>query len=1212
MNGFQKISLPLQTSTFYFMITLCLHPLLMAQNTITEVSFTKNIAPILAAKCQGCHNDKKSSMGFNLTTFNKMKQGGKQTGPDEMIVPGKPEESRFVEVVLDDAQPRMPFKLKSLSQDEITLIRNWVAQGAINDSPTPDTPLTEIAPPEKVLASEKFQKSNELATKPSVSISADSKWVALGENSMISIYEINKNGLPIKSIGPVNGQIQSLWISPEKDFLIVASSRQGLEGILSRWDLKSGRMTYQAKVHDDQILSMAVNAETSQIATGSYDKSVAITNMADGNLISRLSEHTDAVYSVAFGPKDTSILVSASGDRTVKVWDHKTKKRIETFSDSTAELYSVAVSSDGKSVYAGGVDRTLRAWNISDGPRKIFASALAHEGPITHLQFISSGNIDSSELVSMSEDKSVRRWNPAQLKPIGEPLKFNDWVISQSANKTHFGLSLYDGFVRVYQWGNQPQLVWQRPAGQMKGGTPDSFKPQLFRFSNLGAPSPRFVVAGKESTITLTGSGVEDPLKIWAEPGDIKFEVEKPSNPTPNTLKLKLSIPERNTFDSARIRVATKSGITGDQTIGIIPKAWKSLESGKSPETFDRDSIFQATIYTPASKFSTLIKARKSQTVSLNLYAKRAGSSLTPRIQFKSESGKVLAEKIVNDNSDPIITYQSPIDQQITMELTDSQFTAGGNHFAFMHLSDSMVATSQFPLAVKSGMDHSSVWLDAHGVKAEVQSPQVSTDISGLKTVSVAPPPGWISNKSFSQIILDGNVYDHSDQDQVLSSPSAISARFESPYQSHSYKFHAKKGQPLVIETYARRLGRATDTLIEIKDKDGMTVNFATFRKVADTLIAFRDHGSRQKGIRLTQWADFAMADYVLIGREITRIFQLPKNPDDDCQFFGDEFRWGYFGTTPEQHSMGQTVTKIEAISASTARSIDPNLLYHAAYINDDGGATVGNDSFLLFDAPQDGTYQVVVRETSGASGPESSYALVIRNPSPDYSIQLSPLDWSIPTNGSKLVTASIRRIDGFNGPVQLQFSNLPPGWKSTSGEIESGQLSCDLLIEPDSGQTPGLFGDSKWVLNATSEINGKKQTKTINGIGHGWVITSESNLSMTTSTSKLAIEPGKVSTMKLKVDRREPFSGRVPIDVRNLPYGVRVLDIGLNGVLITESQTEREIRIYCEPWVEPQQRPFFAVGRAESAGTADSSPSVILEIKPALKSDQIQQARAK
>jgi hypothetical protein len=96
-------------------------------------------------------------------------------------------------------------------------------------------------------------------------------------------------------------------------------------------------------------------------------------------------------------------------------------------------------------------------------------------------------------------------------------------------------------------------------------------------------------------------------------------------------------------------------------------------------------------------------------------------------------------------------------------------------------------------------------------------------------------------------------------------------------------------------------------------------------------------------------------------------------------------------------------------------------------------------------------------------------------------------------------------------------------------------------------------------------------------------------------------IHPGEELTMTLSVDRGPAFSGRVPVLVQNLPQGVRVLNIGLNGVLITEKQAERAVVIRAEPWVEPLVRPFYAVGKAESAGTEDSSSPIVLEVaKPA------------
>jgi len=341
------------------------------------------------------------------------------------------------------------------------------------------------------------------------------------------------------------------------------------------------------------------------------------------------------------------------------------------------------------------------------------------------------------------------------------------------------------------------------------------------------------------------------------------------------------------------------------------------------------------------------------------------------------------------------------------------------------------------------------------------------------------------------------------------------------------------------------------------------------------------------------------MNDYVLIGREIARIFNLPKNPDDDCQFYGDEARWGYFGTTPEQVPQGRTVTRLELLPPGDSVSVDPSILHEALAVNDDGGMTVGNDSRLFFTPPADGIYKIRVRETGGRFGPNFGYALVVRKPRPDFTLQFSPMDWNVPEGGSRVVTATIRRIDGFEGPVDLHFEGLPKPLKATAGRIEPGQLSCEMLIEHDGKSVEEYTPDAAWKLIAKSSVEGQTRTHEIVGSHAKWAITPKSNLRLTASHDKLRLAPGEIVELQLKVERSEPFAGRVPVDIRNLPYGVRVLDIGLNGVLITEKETLRSIRIFAEDWVEPQSRPFFAVGRAESAGTSDSAPPVVLEILP-------------
>jgi hypothetical protein len=76
---------------------------------------------------------------------------------------------------------------------------------------------------------------------------------------------------------------------------------------------------------------------------------------------------------------------------------------------------------------------------------------------------------------------------------------------------------------------------------------------------------------------------------------------------------------------------------------------------------------------------------------------------------------------------------------------------------------------------------------------------------------------------------------------------------------------------------------------------------------------------------------------------------------------------------------------------------------------------------------------------------------------------------------------------------------------------------------------------------------------------------------------AELTIAPGTTVTATLKVERNG-FNDRVQFDVDNLPHGVIVDNIGLNGVLIPEGQTERQIFLTCAGWVPDTDRKFYAL----------------------------------
>jgi mono/diheme cytochrome c family protein len=92
------------------------------------VDYNREIKPILAARCYGCHGAKKQRSGLRLDTAKAAREGS-NAGP--VIVPGKSAESRLIHAVTGthDA-PAMPPKGPRVSSKEVALLRRWIDEGA--------------------------------------------------------------------------------------------------------------------------------------------------------------------------------------------------------------------------------------------------------------------------------------------------------------------------------------------------------------------------------------------------------------------------------------------------------------------------------------------------------------------------------------------------------------------------------------------------------------------------------------------------------------------------------------------------------------------------------------------------------------------------------------------------------------------------------------------------------------------------------------------------------------------------------------------------------------------------------------------------------------------------------------------------------------------------------------------------------------------------
>src|SRR5262249_38129571 len=155
----------------------------------------------------------------------------------------------------------------------------------------------------------------------------------------------------------------------------------------------------------------------------------------------------------------------------------------------------------------------------------------------------------------------------------------------------------------------------------------------------------------------------------------------------------------------------------------------------------------------------------------------------------------------------------------------------------------------------------------------------------------------------------------------------------------------------------------------------------------------------------------------------------------------------------------------------------------------------------------------------------------------------------------------------GFEGEIDLRLLNLPTGFSAPATSIPAGENSTSFALYAEAtAAVPAKAPPLKLVAQAV--IEGREVVREVPGglprvVDPGDIIT-------TAEQSEVTVKPGGEARVTVTVQRRHGFKGRIPLDVRGLPHGVRVLDVGLNGILVTEQETRRTFVLYAEPWVKP------------------------------------------
>lgn len=417
-------------------------------------TFAKDVAPILAANCAGCHSGAHPMGKLSLDSFGGLQTGG-QGGP--AILPGKSADSPLYRRITGAASPAMPMGGSRLADGEIEIIRKWIDAGAVG--PTAGELVAKVAPAIPDIKPRKAVQAliSSLAYRP------DGKLLALGTFREVRLVEPD-SGRTVATLPGEAEDVRAVAFSRDGKLLGAAGGLPARSGELKIWDVDKHVALQTISGHTDCIYAVEFAPDSKTIATASYDKLIKLWDVATGKEIRTLKDHIDAVYALAFTP-DGQRLVSASADRGVKVWDVASGERLYTLSDATDGLNTLAVDPAGKRVAAGGLDRTIRVWSLDEKSGNLLTSLIAHEDAILRLAW----SPDGKYLVSSSADKQVKLFQADDLTLV-KTWRQPDWALSLAYAPDGKALAVgrFDGSYEIYPVGQAQSL---RGASSPPGAT---------------------------------------------------------------------------------------------------------------------------------------------------------------------------------------------------------------------------------------------------------------------------------------------------------------------------------------------------------------------------------------------------------------------------------------------------------------------------------------------------------------------------------------------------------------------------------------------------------------------------------------------------------------------------------------------------------------------------------------------------------------------
>jgi hypothetical protein len=707
-------------------------------------------------------------------------------------------------------------------------------------------------------------------------------------------------------------------------------------------------------------------------------------------------------------------------------------------------------------------------------------------------------------------------------------------------------------------------------------------------------------------------------IEDQGEPGPVQQAGQTPTQtptPTPNRvvahkveLRVDVSMPMGLEIGMHAFRVRTPLGSTELHTfaIGYVTEVAEQEpnDAAADAQVLTLPVTVNGRLQEPGDVDYYRFDAKAGQQLVLNVDAASLGARMDSIIELSDETGTVIAR---NDDAswetrDSRIIQTFAKSGRYTLKVFDSQ--GGGNQgrgnqfFYRLTIGTLPLVTSVFPLG---GARDAALTLALEGTNlgarkivrlrpASQASTQTDTRPVDLHATDGRPFNSIRVARGDYPEIIENDRLSGSASGQRIRTPVTINGRIDRRTDGSSadiFRFHARKGQKLVFAVAAERLGSPLDAVIEVLDARGRSIPRALVRAVWSTTVELSDVGSTAGGFQVLSAAGLHAGDFILVDREVMQVRTLPAGPGlgmELTNFRGR--RYSYLGTSGAGHAVTSPVYKVDTYPPGTVLSPNGLPTVELTYRNDDGGPEYGKDSYLDFTAPADADYLVRIADGRGESGRTYAYRLTIAPPRPDFTVFVDQSNPNVSSGTRVPISVFAYRNDGFDGPIEVQLTGLPAGLETSTGVILPGNSDVSLAIS--SGDVaPATSAPFEVIARAT--VDGRLVTRRARLDGMVPVVTATMLPSdvriVSVEPSVVQLQPGERAKVHVVIARADGFKGRVPLRLLNLPFGLRIPDVGSTGIVVAEERNERDFTIEADAASGPlEQTLYLATNELTSA----------------------------